>query len=1650
MPGRAVVVGLLLLIQHGVLALPNNLNEREWREVVPQPVDPALRLFDHCSTVYGNRVYVFGGRPESGEDSDTMVVYDLASQDISTVPRSDVAPKNRYKCKMATDPASGLLYLFGGKSKWPKTSFTDFWEFSTVSQTWRELSSGTPTSPVYDSLDGYMAVINGQVVLAGADDGLHGNTFRYSIAEQRWLSVVEDGLTALNKPLLVGAGSKGYLIGGYGPTGEVSRALLSIDLRDPTPIWRQEPNSGALPLNDALKGGVLSDERRIVVFSSTGSVHLLDTHSGVWEELSVSCGALGPREDYVGEIVDDLLVVIGGATESTQYLGDAHVFSVGKRGSPEECSTSSWMPSRGNTWELLVPIQTDPQSACLAVHGTTVYAAGAGGFLEVSLTDRTYKVSRPSFGYGDCLLTTSDARASVLLYDTVSAQLWEFSWMTRDWQQLGTGDADTAGRGGMCVIGEEVVLASGHRFDLLTGTWLSTIPRPSNEPGIVLCTDKAMEVYTNSSLYVLNVDAAQPAWQVQSAGGDTHSGLTADGGSLGEDKVFVKTAVGALYEFDKGSKLWTQYAAQNCTNHTPSIESAPAVTVLNQVLVALTADGLWGFHRVGRVPCASSERPVKSLPPSQPLRYVMLRDKGFKGARSLDVLTTGVCFTDRRIFIAIQDAEKPIAIFPETLEHFSGRQLDLKADYVSDHTAIDCRSGSDQVFLLHLLPNVSVSVYHRDGQELTFVRRAVSDLQVDNKIMLKGVSWGLSVVKRDDELYFLILNHKTGSVSVLRDAAGKPVVEGHMQVPVPMVDYTGMDVDETGRVLIVSRAESRAVLTLLSQDGWNFDTSNAVIWEFPREENGAMLHCNIMGVAWVDDSHFLTVASDRQGATDGPECVPWQQSAALWELKSEEGGTKSDVQLDDYANVRSALTVSQPWALLSRGPAALVDHSAVVNGDIMWVFGGESQQGVFRDEMLSFNFTSLRWKRWDVRPRPQGRRRAVLVADEPRSRLLLLGGEGEVGAQVMMLRDMWAFDLNTGEWHELPSYKSGNPYAVGPRQGTSFAAAASGDTLVVVGTTEGSRPNWLSLDLRSDSWRVPFMDSRLAVASPAVSSVSTGVFAAVGGVRNSQGGYKPRHTLLLDTRRDEPAWRWEDAAGSDTTLAGGSWTLLPLGEGLLMFDTRRASGRPNNTVSLRSSGEWEEVSIGGEWLPARSSMSAVAYGGRLFVFGGVSGQVHSDELWVYDPTLCPNNCSGRGVCTAGNCRCEGAVGVSCENVLPGEEPPVVTIVVSVLSAVLVAVLVRLFVSQRKARQYRQLYDDAKVAEDMASQIQDMELEKLSYLDDIQNPTPTQRAFRNIVATLALYKSYLPHSVLVHDTEEDAAEDPEGEEGKAEDRHASRGSGSGPDSTLSSGDCGDSMGVRARRMSRHASKELRTRGRRSRVTLIAGNKVGFLSSGDMATAATERWISGDVEQWCQAVFEAKGVVDLIQGDRRGANFNARQGCASHAVAAVEVLSSRVSGEWTGCAVNGPAVCGDFGCVSATRFMVLGGVPWSLFTLERTAALWRKRVLIDGEAYSSACFSFEGELIGAVFLTKRSTKALRLFNIVKKHNNVAGGAEEWMYTLANMEESEWEKNNAARNALVKEKLESLSPQNVDREDAIQDSYVWNITDVGVTEV
>eukprot|EP00756_Hemistasia_phaeocysticola_P033668 Hpha_TRINITY_DN16476_c5_g1::TRINITY_DN16476_c5_g1_i1::g.160556::m.160556 len=364
-------------------------------------------------------------------------------------------------------------------------------------------------------------------------------------------------------------------------------------------------------------------------------------------------------------------------------------------------------------------------------------------------------------------------------------------------------------------------------------------------------------------------------------------------------------------------------------------------------------------------------------------------------------------------------------------------------------------------------------------------------------------------------------------------------------------------------------------------------------------------------------------------------------------------------------------------------------------------------------------------------------------------------------------------------------------------------------------------------------------------------------------------------------------------------------------------------------------------------------------------------------------------------------------------------------------------------------QLRSIESSVLVSEDVAAALAnyDVDTADTAIAKGENLPPKLKASYGRLLCNLRSYRAYLPHSCLVQHT---SHEDEEG----AEDDETPR--PSIPSLPLSE----DSRDSTASGFASHASSTSETFGRtsslkvdkkRCRASLAAGNMVGYLTNmGDLDGWSHDTWMRDDVEKWCSTVVALKGVVDLIGGDRRFASFNARQGCMGHASAALEALWSRgEGGEWSGCVVTGQAVCGDYGSSSVLRFMVLGRTPSSLYPLERIAAQWRIKALADAEAYSAACYTWDGKVLGAVFVAKRSEKPLFLYNMTSRRQQGGGGAEEWMYELEGMEQSVHEDHNKATKALIKAKLDAM--ETADRVRTTSESeaatLVWTVNDVGM---
>eukprot|EP00756_Hemistasia_phaeocysticola_P030127 Hpha_TRINITY_DN16274_c5_g3::TRINITY_DN16274_c5_g3_i1::g.15823::m.15823 len=169
------------------------------------------------------------------------------------------------------------------------------------------------------------------------------------------------------------------------------------------------------------------------------------------------------------------------------------------------------------------------------------------------------------------------------------------------------------------------------------------------------------------------------------------------------------------------------------------------------------------------------------------------------------------------------------------------------------------------------------------------------------------------------------------------------------------------------------------------------------------------------------------------------------------------------------------------------------------------------------------------------------------------------------------------------------------------------------------------------------------------------------------------------------------------------------------------------------------------------------------------------------------------------------------------------------------------------------------------------------------------------SFRQLLSNLRSYKAYLPHSCLVPqnnvENEEGESSGPQparvrtparssGPQPAREDNAGETASLSTPPRTLCSSSSLSDSGLALSSTIRSEPKSssfvnLRAPIRRARVSLAVGNMIGYLPSSDLAGESHSEWMASDVEWWCTAVTHARGVVDLIGGDRRYASFNARQ-------------------------------------------------------------------------------------------------------------------------------------------------------------------------------
>eukprot|EP01065_Artemidia_motanka_P043522 TRINITY_DN6046_c1_g1_i2.p1 TRINITY_DN6046_c1_g1~~TRINITY_DN6046_c1_g1_i2.p1 ORF type:complete len:2070 (+),score=374.98 TRINITY_DN6046_c1_g1_i2:1898-8107(+) len=1417
----ASVLPLLLLSVLSQLpsAVPP-LRSGSWTRVL---ASTGHRLRDHAVGWFGDSLVVFGGADEHGNMSAALSVCNLTTGRWATT--DAVGPAARTGSSLKAHSRSGLMYLFGGEGSGGEL-LADLWQLDPERLQWTMLPSGGPNGPVPLPSRGF-AVTNDLIIIAGP------TTYRYSIAQGEWLAPVGGPDPEVPEVLAVSHEHKVYLTGAA-KNGGVT--MFEMDTAEGSPAWRPVGYQGGPPSSETLHGGTLPSGDLVVV-DAVGTARVFTLGNSSWNEVRATCkgSALG-REGVGCAVVGSTVFAVGGASPDG-VQGDVVALSLEGWGPEPLCSARQpdWTHVASGDVNIY-DHSSATMGSQIYVFGGVVRGVKGTDDLRIYDTARgVQSVLRQQVGelwppprYKCKMVVRGDklylfgGKTKVPESHTFR-DFWEFDLTTQRWATLPSkGDNAPLGEsldGSFAVLGDylaivgadDAVYGTTFLYSVEQQTWMPPIHDTRtalNKPllvtkgtvGVLIGGYSAAGTFSSGLLYI---DLAAGAhWQQIAETGDAPRNDALQGGfTEGGDAIVVYSSFGSLHVLDARPMGTTD------TLHWISHKSGCGwvgeredftANIVNGDLVMIGGVNKSGYEfadalvlQFGLRSCevdagtAISESKERMTEIGQPGRSLRMQF-GFHGSSALssDWRGTGVCTADRRLFVVASDEAKYVTVLPESLPVFTAGRVTLGGVADRHLTSVTCSSSSPTAFTLHLLtdqdePLAVITEYRRDGEAFEVVARTVTDLATQRTTEAKDWSWGLTTMMVDGSVFLLMLQHQPsvsgrGLVRVLeRDGSGWRVVAQAL-TPGVLEDYSGISVDESGLVLIVSQASSAVMIAKLVSDTWSFAAEHRV-FSFPRED-GRVVHCNIQGIEWMqrtDQLNFVTVSGSRTGLKQGPACVATEQSIFLWQLplEWETFDSTPSPAMNSSTNQQGRLADRvSPWTWVADYPMfARYQHaSASLGNTSVYVFGGRVQGGRPTAQLVHFDREALTAAEvpeqglW-----PTARAESKLLAHDEQGVLYLLGGVTDsYGGINVPLYDLWRYNPRLSLWQELPSYAIGSRYGFGVAQGNGFSAAIVRNYIVVVGSERGSIATWLVFDLERMEWLPPYSSNTMTLERPSLAAVGS-VVVLQGGANHVMGTLTPRHTYALNVTKPPAEWEWEEVHPASGTAPLGSGHLHLLSNGILALLGDPADEGDLSTscgIALLDSDlkhEWVRVPVV-DWIQCRTGFSVSALDGMVGIFGGVMGRgsqgsALAGDVWIYDPTVCPSRCNGRGTCRMGTCvDCQGSHGVACEHTNP-EDLNLGLVLGLTVGGAMALTLVVLGPAAWRMRQQRKnidmLCDDNRIAEESAEKIATMRLEELDWLFTLPNPNRIQAAFMNIVVNLKSYRPYLPASVLVAAQEE---------------------------------------------------------------------------------------------------------------------------------------------------------------------------------------------------------------------------------------------------------------------------------------------------------
>jgi hypothetical protein len=123
-----------------------------------------------------------------------------------------------------------------------------------------------------------------------------------------------------------------------------------------------------------------------------------------------------------------------------------------------------------------------------------------------------------------------------------------------------------------------------------------------------------------------------------------------------------------------------------------------------------------------------------------------------------------------------------------------------------------------------------------------------------------------------------------GRIQIFEQGAERWEHRGTIKLPktVRFKDYASLDLDGH-RLAVVSQTSSALWIGEFKEDGWDF-VDDGLLYQFPRDEEGKILYCNIEGVSWISSRRIVVVSDKRKPGEQAKRCARKDQSIHLFDI----------------------------------------------------------------------------------------------------------------------------------------------------------------------------------------------------------------------------------------------------------------------------------------------------------------------------------------------------------------------------------------------------------------------------------------------------------------------------------------------------------------------------------------------------------------------------------------------------------------------------------------------------------------------------------------------------------------------------------------------------------------------------------------------